>query len=262
MTKIIWMSDPHFQHSGTYANHDPRVRLAKAIEHANTHHADADFAILSGDLSGDEMEADYEGLATYLAKSKIPVHVMMGNHDDRAILRRHLHVPADAMSDFVQYALHRPDETIICLDTHKENALSGEFCQARLEWLSETLKQTGDKPAYIFMHHPPLALHLPPLDEAKLEDSEAFLDLISAHSNVKHLFMGHVHRATTGSVRGIPFASIGALSFQAPPPRPAWTWDNFNPVAEAPQYGVLHIQADSLVLQYTQFCDFSEGYTG
>jgi len=111
------------------------------------------------------------------------------------------------------------------------------------------------------MHHPPLSLHLPPLDDSNLEDSDAFLDVISAHNNVKHLFMGHVHRATTGTIRGIPFASMSALSFQAPPPRPAWGWDNFNPAHEAPQYGVLHIQKDSVVLQYTQFCAFSDGYS-
>lgn len=262
MRKIIWMSDPHFQHNGTYKGHDPRVRMERAIKHVNTHHADADFAILSGDLVGDELEQDYADLAHYLSKSKVPVHAMMGNHDDRALLRKHLGVPSSAMRDFVQYAIEGADETIICLDTHKENAQSGTMCQTRLDWLSETLTRLADKPAYIFMHHPPLALHLPPLDDSNLEDSDAFLDVISAHNNVKHLFMGHVHRATTGIIRGIPFASMNALSFQSPPPRPAWDWDTFNPAHEAPQYGVLHIQADSVVLQYTQFCEFSDGYSG
>ena len=55
ITKIIWMSDPHFQNEGTIDGLDPRARLAAAINHANAHHADADFAILSGDLVGDDI---------------------------------------------------------------------------------------------------------------------------------------------------------------------------------------------------------------
>ena len=260
MTKIIWMSDPHFQNEGTIAGLDPRLRLARAIEHANIHHSDADFAILSGDLVGDDIEADYSALSGYLAKTKIPIHAMMGNNDERAGFRKHIPVPANAMADFIQYALHLDDKTILCLDTHKVGSHTGEFCETRLNWLDETLRETAGKPAYIFMHHPPLALHLPPQDELMLEDAAAFLDLISAHHNVKHLFMGHVHRHTSGSVRGIPFATLGALSFQAPAPRPAWTWETFQHPKEAPQYGVLYVEDETVVLQPTQFCSFDVGF--
>ncbi|MEO0905613.1 MAG: phosphodiesterase, partial [Pseudomonadota bacterium] len=99
----------------------------------------------------------------------------------------------------------------------------------------------------------------PPQDEIMLEDDHAFLDIVSAHKNVKHLFMGHVHRPTAGTVRGIPFATIGALSFQAPAPRPAWYWDSFVVAQEAPQLGVILIENDNVVLQYTQFCDYDVG---
>jgi len=95
-----------------------------------------------------------------------------------------------------------------------------------------------------------------------LEEADAFLDIVAAHPQVKHLFMGHVHRVTAGTVRGIPFASLGAVSFQAPAPRPVWDWDTFVPPKEAPQLGVLHIGQDNVVLQYTQFCDYAVGVTG
>ena len=69
-------------------------------------------------------------------------------------------------------------------------------------------------------------------------------------------------QATCGTVRGIPFATLGALSFQAPAPRPPWDWDSFKPPKEAPQYGVLEISSGNVTLQYTQFCDFVLGIDG
>ena len=109
------------------------------------------------------------------------------------------------------------------------------------------------------MHHPPLALELPRMDEIMLEESNAFFNLIGGHENVKHLFMGHVHRAMCGTINGFPFATLPALSFQVPAPRPAWEWESFKPPTESPQYGVLYIENGNAVLQYTQFCAYDVG---
>lgn len=262
MTKIIWMSDPHFQNKGRIDTVDPRARLEAAITYLNMHYADADFAVLTGDLIGDDITDDYASIAQYLAPSQVPIYPMVGNNDDRTGFREHLTLPKNAMADFVQYTIEMPSETIICLDTHKIGSHAGQFCEARQRWLEDVLRKAPEKPAYIFMHHPPLALGLPRQDEIMLEDHLEFLDLVSRYSNVKHLFMGHVHRSTAGSVQGIPFATIGALSFQAPAPRPAWTWDEFKPPAEAPQLGVIEIRQGNVVLQYLQFCEYEVGVEG
>lgn len=262
MTKIIWMSDPHFQSTGTIDGLNPRLRLDAAIAYTNKHHADADFAVMSGDLVGDDTEADYAAIAQHLAQSAVKVHPIMGNNDERVAFRRYLALPDTAMPDFIQYTVDQPDARFIFLDTHKIGSHAGQFCAARQAWLDDALRQQPHKSAYIFMHHPPLTLGLPPQDEIMLEQHDAFLDLISGHENVKHLFMGHVHRPTAGTVRGIPFATIGALSFQAPPPRPAWDWDSFKPPQEAPQLAVLHIGQGNVVVQYTQFCDYALGVEG
>ena len=262
MTKIIWMSDPHFQNEGTIDGLDPRARLSAAIEHANMHHGDADFVILSGDLVGDDIEGDYTALAGHLAKSELRIYPMMGNNDDRDGLRSRLSLPADTMPDFIQFALETVDGLVVCLDTHKVGSHAGQFCDARRDWLDEVLSKNGGRDAYIFMHHPPMALGLPKQDEIMLEDGDSFLEMMCRHTNVKHLFMGHVHRSTCGTIRGVPFATLGALSFQAPAPRPAWDWEGFIAPKEAPQYGVLEISNGNTTLQYTQFCDFALGMDG
>ncbi|MEL6682373.1 MAG: metallophosphoesterase [Pseudomonadota bacterium] len=257
MTKIIWMTDPHFQNAGLVGNLNPRTRLQSAIDHMNAHHADADFMVLTGDLVGDDIEGDYTQLATYLAQSKIPVYPLVGNNDDRAGFRAHLSLPNNVMHDYIQYGIDADDARILCLDTHMVGSHAGQFCPARRAWLQENL---SDKPTYIFMHHPPMDLHLPPQDTIKLEDGDAFLDLI--RDWVQHLFIGHVHRPTCGTIQGIPFATLGALSFQAPAPKPAWDWDSFVPSSEAPHYGVLYIENGNVTLQHTQFCAYEVGIEG
>jgi 3',5'-cyclic AMP phosphodiesterase CpdA len=163
------------------------------------------------------------------------------------------------MSDFTQYFIDTSDGRFIFLDKHNAGSHAGALCEPRLMWLDQTLADAGPKPVYIFMHHPPHALGLPKQDEIKLQDADAFFEIVLKHANVKHLFMGHVHRPTCGTVKGIPFATIGAVSFQAPPPKPDWDWDSFRPPEEAPHLAVLDVVNGDVTLQYIQFCRFEVG---
>ena len=259
MTTLVWMSDPHFQNTGTINGLNPRTRLSAAIEHANTHYADAAFGVLSGDLVGDDIEGDYAQLAHYLSASELTLHAMIGNNDDRAGYFRHLSTPDPSLDGFVQFALGIPEGRVLCLDTHKVGSAAGAFCDARMAWLERELTEAGDHPVFLFMHHPPMDLGLPRQDEIKLENGDAFLETIKAHGNVAYMFMGHVHRPTTGVVQGIPFASLGALSFQAPAPRPDWGWSAFKAPTEAPHYAVVEITGADVRVQFVQFGPYELG---
>ncbi len=259
MLKIAWMSDLHFARDGFVLGHDPRRRLMAAIAHINAHHADAVFCVVSGDMANRGTEADYRALADLLGTLDTPVMPMVGNHDDRALLRAALPLPAGAMAEFVQYPVAASEGLVLCLDTQKTGSDAGVFCAARRDWLQETLEQADKQAVYLFMHHPPMPLGLPAQDTENLSDGKEFLDLLDAHDNVRHLFLGHVHRPITGTVRGIPFATLGSVLYQAPAPRPAWDWESFKPAAEAPKLGVLTIETGNVNLQYEQFCDYATG---
>jgi 3',5'-cyclic AMP phosphodiesterase CpdA len=259
MTKIIWLSDLHFTSEGSVLGHDPRIRVQAAIDFINTHHSDANHCLISGDLVNRGTVADYSALTNILKTLTIPVHPMAGNHDDRTLLRNHFDLPKTTMSDFVQYDLTMTNARVICIDTKKTGADGGEFCAERSNWLDLQLQQNPDTPTYLFLHHPPQPLGLPMQDTDCMENGAAFLDLISKYTNVKHLFIGHVHRPITGTLRGIPFATMRSVLYQAPPPQPDWTWDTFAPAPEAPQLGVIQINGTDCQLHYTQFCDFQKG---
>lgn len=253
MTKVIWFSDAHFLAAGEAEGMNPRTRLAAAVDHINAHYSDADFAVLTGDLVNDGGGADYRGFRDALDKLEIPYFPMVGNHDTRDAFRSVLAVPDNCMADFVQYSVAADDGVILCLDTLKPGSDAGEFCAVRMRWLEKALNDARDQPVFIFMHHPPMALNLPVLDAIGLENGTEFLDQIARFQSVKYLFAGHVHRPVSGTVRGIPFATMRSLLYQAPPPRPAWDWDSFQAAQEEPNYGVLTISGADVNLQYIQF---------
>jgi len=202
---------------------------------------------------------DYTAAVATLSKLKIPVLPMVGNHDTRHLFRTHLKIPHNAMDDFVQYKVPTSDGFLICLDTLNEGHDAGAFCEKRLKWLKETLETSGDMPAVLFMHHPPHALGLPMQDSSNLLDGPALLDIATTYGSVKQFFIGHVHRPITGSVRGIPFATMRSVLYQAPAPKPDWTWDSFEPAKEAPNIGVIELTAGAVTVHFDTFCPYDVG---
>jgi 3',5'-cyclic AMP phosphodiesterase CpdA len=257
--KIVWMSDPHFVQDGLVLDHDPRIRLQTAVAHINEHHADASMCVISGDMVNRGTETDYEGVAMTLSELAMPFLPMMGNHDTRELFRRFLPFPKEAMEEFIQYQVRTPEAHVICLDTHKIGSDAGEFCETRRTWLLERLHGAKDMPTLLFMHHPPMPLGLPMQDTEGMENGQAFIDLVSNSGCIKYMFIGHVHRPIFGTVKGIPFSTMRSVLYQAPSPKPEWNWDTFKPSEEAPNIGIVQLEAGSVTLQYEQFCGYQIG---
>jgi len=253
LTQLIWLSDLHFSASGPVFGIDTHARIVAAVDYINRHHATAAGCVISGDLVNRGGERDYAELARILAALRIPVFPMVGNHDNRELLREHFSLPANAMSDFVQYQWDVGDHSILCLDTQHEGSDAGAFCVTRADWLDATLSKTT-RPTLIFMHHPPLPLGLPMQDRDRLQDGDAFLARLKRYAQVAYLFCGHVHRPISGVVEGIPFSTLRSALYQAPPPQPQWTWDTFSPAKEAPQLGVLTLSGSHVTIEFNEFC--------
>lgn len=257
--KIVWMSDLHFVQNGDVLGHDPRVRLQAAVDHINAHHADARMCVISGDMVNRGSKVDYEGVAERLSELEMPYFPMMGNHDNRDLFRQLLPIPETGMEAFIQYQVTTPEALIVCLDTHKIGSDAGEFCEDRRKWLLDCLQAAGETPVYMFMHHPPMPLGLPMQDTENMEDGQGFIKLVSDTGCAKYMFIGHVHRPISGVVAGIPFSTMRSVLYQAPPPRPEWNWDSFKPGEEAPNIGIIRLEAGLVTLQYDQFCDYQLG---
>jgi len=260
MEKIIWVSDLHYVEGGEVLGHDPRARLDAAIAYINTHHGDAAYCVLSGDLVDRATLDDYIGLHDRLQQLDIPYLPLVGNHDDRGLLRRTLPLPDGRMQSFVQYVLPTKAAVIVVLDTQKAGSDAGEFCSERRSWLQQVLKDAADLLVLVFMHHPPFNLGLPMQDQGKMEAGDSFLKLLN-HSarSVSQLCIGHVHRSVSGLVQGLSFTTIGSVLYQAPPPVPAWDWDSFVPAQEDPALGVILIDGTKVSIQSEIFCAYEVG---
>ena len=163
-----------------------------------------DLLLLSGDLTEFGDAASYARLAEMLADLPFPVHLMVGNHDDREALRAAFpDTPLD--QGFVQYVLPLPGLRLIALDTLEPERHGGAFCAQRAAWLSEQLDADPLTPVVIAMHHPPVAVGLDWLDG----DPDAawiarFTAAIAGRKQVRAVLAGHLHRTIHTSLAGVP----------------------------------------------------------
>ena len=259
MAKLIWMTDLHFARTGLVQGHDPRVRLQQAIRFVCDHLTDGDLCLISGDMVETARPDEYQTLAALLSELPMTVCPMVGNHDDRSMLRAALSLPGRAMEGFVQFAVDMGDLVVICLDTLIPGEEAGELCPARLEWLEAQLHAAAGRPVVVAMHHPPLALGLEMLDPDNLRNGVALLDVLARFPNVVQILAGHVHRPISGNVRGIGFRTQRAVLYQAPAPVPRWDWDSFTPAQEAPGLGVVMVEQGQVIVQDLQFCSYETG---
>lgn len=223
MSKIIVFTDPHMVKDGErIIGIDPHARLASGIAHVNRHHRDADLVVITGDLAHRGDVESYARLRALLDGLEIPCRLMLGNHDQRESFAQVFPDSPRDENGFFQQRLEIGGNVLLLLDTLSgppygaPAVYHGLLCDRRLDWLDRNLAQAGDRPVYLFMHHPPHDTGFPGMDLIKLRDGERFHDLLARHGTVRHIFAGHVHRTISGSHRGIPFAVFKSPAHQMP----------------------------------------------
>jgi len=251
--KIIWLSDLHLVAPGdSLFGRNPEIQLQRAIDCINRYHTDATYCILSGDLVDDSDAEVYTRLRNTLAELNIPYLPMVGNHDNRDLIKDLLDLPK-LDTQFIQYAVNVGDWRILLLDTVRTDSADGELCDVRLQWLQAELDRDKQSPTLVFSHHPLLPLTLPMQDQESLQSGERLLSMLQGAGNVRHWCFGHVHRPVSGSFDGLGFTAIQSVAMQAPLPYPAWDWESFKPADELPAFGIIHLERKSVVVHFQQF---------
>lgn len=254
--KIVQISDLHLVPPGRGLHGlNPEDRLSSAVAAVNRHHSDAEFCIITGDLADAGDPAAYQVLERHLKHLEMPVHMTIGNHDDRkTFIAAFPDVPRDR-SGFVQTAFSHEDSAFILLDTVCQGDSWGEFCEERAEWLSDQMRQFRGLAIHIFMHHPPFDIGIPKLDAIRIRDTGPFDRTLGGIENIRQVFFGHVHRPIAGTCRGIPFSALPGLNHQVK--LDLLGQERIRYCHEPPMIGVILIGKEQTVLHYDNHLDAS-----
>jgi 3',5'-cyclic AMP phosphodiesterase CpdA len=200
---LAQISDPHV-HVGP-DDQGSAEALAAALGAVAALDPAPDALLLSGDVTAHGSDPEYRRVADLLAPLDLPVHVLAGNHDDRAGMRTHLGAPGEGDAP-IQYAVAVGGLRLVACDTTVPGVDPGEFGADRLAWLEACLAEDGDTPAIVAMHHPPILTGMPAMDARGLPEADraAIAELLAGTRQVKRVVSGHVHRALTGESGGRP----------------------------------------------------------
>ena len=245
--KIIQVSDLHLVAPGDRLfGSNPLMRLEDCIADLNRHHADADLVVFSGDLTDNADPSAYAAMAERLSSLAAPYALMVGNHDDRTSL-------AAAFPDikmeggFIQSTIDLPGGRVVLADTLEPGRVEGRLCAARLAWLDAAIGGASD--VLLFLHHPPVAIGIPSLDDSRLADAHGLRPILQRHCNVRHIFAGHVHLLATGNWCGVPFTTARSTNHQS-----ALRFSGPHEVSfEAPAYTVVLARGGDVAVHFREF---------
>lgn len=262
MTKLIHITDTHLVEPGRLLyGLDPQARLAAAVDDINRNHADAALVVITGDLTHWGEGVAYEALREVLDDLIPPCIPLLGNHDDRPTFRGVFpNAPVDE-NGFIQGRHDVAEGRLLFLDTNQPGTHAGWYCEQRQDWLRHQLAAAGDRPLFVFMHHPPFEIGIGPMDRIGLIQREQVAALMRPYrQNLRHVFFGHVHRPIVGSWMGVPFSTMRATNHQV--------WLDFRAEQlaavpgshEPPAYAVVCLRGEDVVIHFHDYLDDSRKF--
>jgi 3',5'-cyclic-AMP phosphodiesterase len=205
--RIAQISDLHIKPPGALAY--GRVDTAKALERCvaalNEFAPAPDFVVISGDLADTPTSEEYGYLKRLLAPLKLPFAGIPGNHDSRDMMRAAF---PQSVYAFASGPLNQKVEVdgldLLLLDSSVAGKPHGELDAATLQWLDAALASRADRPALLFLHHPPFIAGIWHMDRQNLLNAGELAPIIERHPRVRLIASGHVHRAALTIFAGVP----------------------------------------------------------
>jgi 3',5'-cyclic AMP phosphodiesterase CpdA len=202
---IAQISDLHIKAPGELAYRE--VDTAAALERciAALNRFAPRLVVASGDLVDTPTAQEYEHLRRLLTALELPLTVVPGNHDDRALLRAAFPDQAYARATDALNSLHAVGPLdVVLVDSSVPGAPHGHLDAETLRWLEATLAAAPARPALIFLHHPPFVTGITHMDRQNLDNAGELAALIARHPRARLIAAGHVHRSVLTLFAGIP----------------------------------------------------------
>jgi 3',5'-cyclic AMP phosphodiesterase CpdA len=216
LSDIHIAADPGQIHLNVNMTHNLRVVAEEVI----TWPQRPEMVFINGDLAFDSgTKQDYDavlGLLRPLREEGLPIHLGLGNHDDRGNFWKVLRASKTVQPRLPgrQAAIVRAREANwFVLDSLIQTLTTpGRLGEAQRAWLAGALDANADKPALILIHHQPamlvggktgsgveeaaelFAMLVAGKTRSGLEDAPELLAILRPRRQVKAWFFGHTHR--------------------------------------------------------------------
>jgi 3',5'-cyclic-AMP phosphodiesterase len=232
---IAQISDLHIKPPGSlaYGRVDTAAALERCVAALNAFSPKPDFVVISGDLADTPTSEEYDYLKRLLAPLKLPFAGIPGNHDSRDMMRAAFpRAPYASPSGPLDQRLEIGGLDLLLLDSSVHGKPHGELEAPTLQWLDATLASSPDRPALLFLHHPPFTTGIWHMDRQNLLNAGELAPIVRRRPRVQLIATGHVHRATMTMFAGVPtticpapnhavdldLAHLREPSFKAEPP--------------------------------------------
>ena len=204
---IAQISDLHIKPPGTlaYGKVDTAKALERCVAALNAFIPAPDFVVISGDLADTPNAEEYDYLKRLLTPLKLPFAGIPGNHDSRELMR--VAFPG-APYAFSSGALNQKIEVgeldLLMMDSSVPGKPHGLLEPSTLQWLEQTLSSSTNRPALLFLHHPPFIAGIWHMDRQNLRNASELADIVRRYPRVRQIATGHLHRAIVTMFAGVP----------------------------------------------------------
>lgn len=198
--KLIQLTDMHLTgeigKDGSYVKFLQVLALAK--KYNPTHF------ILTGDLVNGGERAGYDWLFEQMTATGVPFFAIAGNHD--VTIEQGEHLPFDERTflptvcdkrllDCQKVAIG--DWQLLFLGSAIAGQIGGKLSQKQLDWLKQCLiaDKITDKKTLVILHHHPCVAGSLWIDEYRLANGDALIELLNTYAPHSIIVCGHIHQA-------------------------------------------------------------------
>ncbi len=200
---IAHLSDLHVAAPGrkAYGKVPTGDLLARCVKHINELIPQPDLVLITGDITFDTQAEEITLAGRILADLHMPWYVVPGNHDDPETLKvlqqgwGRAPVVREGSSGF-DYFLSGYRISLFGIDSSTPDSPGGKVSTAQMQWLHNCLVEIMDKPAIIFLHHPPVRCGVLETDMDGFEGADLLGEVVERFPNIIRVLCGHIHLAS------------------------------------------------------------------